>query len=270
MDKQFLEILLENHRNTGTYPSNTEICRLAKALLRLMFPEKTNKHYISTNDLASKFQKLELQWIELLGQMQHVLPDTAETLVKKFMSRLPMVHSVLLTDMNAIYIGDPASKSEFEVIRTYPGFLAISYYRIAHELHRLQIPLVPRVLTEHAHSKTGIDIHPAAKIDTHFFIDHGTGITIGETCEIGKHVKLYQGITLGALSVSKDLASVKRHPTIEDNVVIYSGATILGGDTIIGHDSIIGGNVWLTSSIAPYSKVYHQSQNKYIEMGMDE
>ncbi|MCO4292509.1 serine O-acetyltransferase [Solitalea sp. MAHUQ-68] len=270
MDKQFLQILLDKHRSTGTYPSNTEIYRLAKKLLRLMFPEKTNKHYLCTDDLANKFAKQEELWVEMLSTMQHVLPADAKRLVKQFMDRLPYVYEVLLTDMNAIFTGDPASRSEFEVVRTYPGFLAIAYYRLAHELHKLDIPLIPRILTEHAHSKTGIDIHPGAQIDTHFFIDHGTGITIGETCEIGKHVKMYQGITLGALSVSKNLASLKRHPTIEDNVVIYSGATILGGETIIGHDSIIGGNVWLTSSIAPYSKVYHQSQNKYIEMGMDE
>ncbi|UKJ06926.1 serine O-acetyltransferase [Solitalea lacus] len=270
MDKQFLQILLDKHRTTGTYPSNTEIYRLARKLLRLMFPEKTNKHYLSTDSLAERFNKQEECWIEMLSSMQHVLPDDAAILVKRFMATIPSVYNVLLMDINAIFTGDPASKSEFEVVRTYPGFLAIAYYRLAHELHKLEIPLIPRILTEHAHSKTGIDIHPGAQIDTHFFIDHGTGITIGETCVIGKHVKLYQGITLGALSVSKNLASTKRHPTIEDNVVIYSGATILGGETVIGHDSIIGGNVWLTASTAPYSKVYHQSQNKYIEMGMDE
>ena len=151
----------------------------------------------------------------------------------------------------------PAAISEFEVIRTYPGFFAISFYRLAHCLYEHRGPLLPRILTEYAHSKTGIDIHPAAQIDEYFHIDHGTGIVIGESCIIGKHVKLYQGVTLGALSVAKSMAFTKRHPTVEDYVVIYSGATILGGETVIGRNSIIGGNVWLTKSVLPDSTVYH-------------
>ena len=143
------------------------------------------------------------------------------------------------------------------MVRTYPGFYAISFYRLAHCLVKLDVPLLPRILTEHAHSKTGIDIHPGAEIDEYFHIDHGTGIVIGETSQIGKHVKLYQGVTLGALSVAKSMADTKRHPTVEDNVVIYSGATILGGYTVIGHDSVIGGNVWITASVEPHSTVYH-------------
>jgi serine O-acetyltransferase len=160
----------------------------------------------------------------------------------------------------SIVNGDPAAKSEFEVIRTYPGFYALCFYRIAHKLLKLEVPLLPRVLTEYAHSRTGIDIHPGAEIDEHFFIDHGTGIVIGETARIGKHVKIYQGVTLGALSVKKSLANQKRHPTVEDHVVIYSGATILGGETVIGHHSIIGGNVWLTCSIPPGSLVHHNPE----------
>jgi serine O-acetyltransferase len=172
---------------------------------------------------------------------------------------MPDLFEILNTDIQAIFNGDPAAHSEFEVIRTYPGFFAISFYRMAHSLYKFDVPLLPRILTEWAHSKTGIDIHPAAEIDEYFYIDHGTGIVIGESCIIGKNVKLYQGVTLGALSVSKSMAYTKRHPTVEDNVVIYAGATILGGETVIGHDSIIGGNVWLTKSVAPYSTVFHKS-----------
>jgi serine O-acetyltransferase len=159
-----------------------------------------------------------------------------------------------------MYEGDPAAKSKSEVVRTYPGFYAIAAYRLAHELYRLGVQDIPRVITEHAHSKTGIDIHPAAKIGEHFCIDHGTGIVIGETTIIGNHVKIYQGVTLGALSVDKHDAETKRHPTIEDHVVIYAAATILGGETIIGHDSVIGGNVWLTQSVPAYSKIYYQAK----------
>src|SRR5688500_13033388 len=159
-----------------------------------------------------------------------------------------------------MFEGDPAAKSRSEVIRTYPGFYAIAAYRIAYELHSLGIHGISRIITEHAHSKTGIDIHPGAKIGNHFCIDHGTGVVIGETAVIGNHVKIYQGVTLGALSVSKDDAEKKRHPTLEDHVVVYAGATILGGATVIGHHSIVGGNVWLTRSVPPHSKIYYQAK----------
>ena len=171
----------------------------------------------------------------------------------------------MLTDAQAIMDGDPAANSIREIIRTYPGFTAICIYRLAHELFILGVPLLPRILTEYAHSKTGIDIHPGAQIDEYLYIDHGTGLVIGETCIIGKHVKLYQGVTLGALSVDKILAGVQRHPIIEDHVIIYAGATILGGNTTVGHHSIIGGNVWLTSSVEPYTTVYHQPNSKFID-----
>jgi serine O-acetyltransferase len=167
---------------------------------------------------------------------------------------------LLLKDAEAIEAGDPAAKNRDEVIRSYPGFYAISIYRVANSMHRLNVPFIPRILTEIAHSKTGIDIHPGATIGNHFFIDHGTGVVIGETTQIGDFVKLYQGVTLGALSVSKGMAEIKRHPTIEDHVVIYAGATILGGKTTIGKNSIIGGNVWLTESVPENSVVYHKPQ----------
>lgn len=184
----------------------------------------------------------------------------ASLIVDGFCSELPVLLSKLRADSHFIFQNDPASESIEEVLLAYPGFLAIAHYRLANQLHRLGVRLLPRLLTEHVHSKTGIDIHPAATIGDEFFIDHGTGIVIGATTVIGNRVKLYQGVTLGALSVSKDLASTKRHPTIEDDVVIYAGSTVLGGKTVIGHNSVIGGNVWLVKSVPPYSTVYHESK----------
>ena len=173
---------------------------------------------------------------------------------------IPGIYKSLLLDAEAILKFDPAAQSIEEVLVAYPGFYATAIYRISHQLHLQGIKSLPRILSEYAHSKTGIDIHPGAEIGESFFIDHGTGIVIGETSIIGNNVKVYQGVTLGALNVAKSAASTKRHPTIEDHVIIYSGATILGGDTIIGHDCIIGGNVWLTYSVPPFSVVYHKSE----------
>ena len=178
---------------------------------------------------------------------------------------------MLQEDIAAAYEGDPAAISKMEVVMAYPGFRAITVHRIAHTLHSLQVPILPRVMSEIAHSETGIDIHPGATIGEHFFIDHGTGVVVGETTVIGKNVKLYQGVTLGALSFPKDektgmlMKGHKRHPNVEDNVVIYAGATILGGDTTIGHDSEIGGNVWLMESIPPFSRVYNQTPSPRIK-----
>lgn len=172
----------------------------------------------------------------------------------------PSILDTLTYDANFIYQNDPAAHSLEEVLLAYPGFFAIAHYRIANLLHLAGVNLLPRIITEYAHSKTGIDIHPAATIGRQFCIDHGTGIVIGETTIIGERVKLYQGVTLGALSVSKGLMATKRHPTIEDDVIIYAGSTILGGDTVIGHDSVIGGNVWLIKSVPPFSMVYHESK----------
>jgi serine O-acetyltransferase len=190
------------------------------------------------------------QDFEALGQ--------AKTL--QFLDELPALRRVLVTDVQAAYDGDPACKNLDEVIFCYPGLEAITVYRIAHLLYELEIPFIPRMMTEWAHKRTGIDIHPGATIGSHFFIDHGTGVVIGQTCEIGEHVKIYQGVTLGALSFPTDgdgqlVRGQKRHPTIEDRVVIYANATILGGRTTIGHDAVIGSNVWLTSSVAPHITV---------------
>jgi serine O-acetyltransferase len=189
----------------------------------------------------------------------------AEEKSKIFFGTIPNVHRLLLKDAMAICKGDPAAKSIDEVILAYPGFLAIAIYRVAHEIYKLNIPILPRIFTEYAHQLTGIDIHPGAKIGESFFIDHGTGIVIGETSEIGERVKIYQGVTLGAVSVDKELAETKRHPTIEDDVVIYSNAVILGGRTVIGRKSVIGGNVWLTRSVPESSVVLHRSEINFKE-----
>lgn len=187
---------------------------------------------------------------EALGQ--------AKTLL--FLDQLPELRAMIATDVQAAYDGDPACKGPAEVIFCYPGLQAITIYRLAHLLFQLEIPFIPRMMTEWAHSRTGIDIHPGATIGPYFFIDHGTGVVIGETCEIGAHVKIYQGVTLGALSFPTDeegnlVRGQKRHPTIEDNVVIYANATILGGRTTIGHDSVIGSSVWLTHTVGPNTTV---------------
>lgn len=262
IENSFIETLFQKHIHTPTYPSTSTVSRFVTKLLLILFPEQTKKHFHSVDDLKESFTKLDSELTEMLVSMQEHLPVSAKEISENFFNKIPETYDILSTDIQAILTGDPAAKSEYEVIRAYPGFYAIAFYRIAHILEQLQVPLLPRVITEFAHSKTGIDIHPGANIDEYFYIDHGTGTVIGETCTIGKNVKLYQGITLGALSVSKNMASQKRHPTIENNVVIYSGATILGGETIIGAGSIVGGNVWLTKSIAPNTKIYHQEQVK--------
>ena len=187
-------------------------------------------------------------------------PGEADRVVAAFDAVLPELHDRLEQDARAITEGDPAAESHDEVISAYPGFLAIAIHRIAHELCGLGVPILPRLLAEVAHTRTGIDIHPGATIGGSFCIDHGTGIVIGETAVIGNDVKLYQGVTLGALSVAKRAAGMKRHPTIEDRVVIYANATVLGGDTVVGHDSVVGGNVFLTASLPPDSVVYQTSQ----------
>lgn len=177
----------------------------------------------------------------------------------KFIQSLPDLREILYTDVRAALDGDPAAKSYDEVIFSYPGLFAVTVYRMAHRLHELDIPLLPRMMTEHAHRLTGIDIHPGAKIGHHFFIDHGTGVVVGETTEIGNRVRLYQGVTLGALSLPRNagpqLRNKKRHPTVQDDVIIYSNTTVLGGETVIGARSIIGGNIWITESVPPDTKV---------------
>ncbi len=196
------------------------------------------------------------------GKDESSLRERALLIVHEFFDRIPRVREYLESDLEAAFDGDPAAFDKTEIILSYPGFYAIAVNRLAHELFVLGVPLVPRIMTEWAHSKTGIDIHPGATLGKYFFIDHGTGIVIGETTVIGERVKVYQGVTLGALSTNggQKLKSVKRHPTIEDNVTIYSGASILGGDTVIGKDSVIGGNTFVTKSVAPQTVVSIKNQ----------
>ena len=200
----------------------------------------------------------------------HICRDRAAEITIALIKSLPEIREVLRTDIEAAYLGDPAACSAEEIMLSYPAFDAISIYRIAHKLYELKVPVIPRIMTEYAHQLTGIDIHPGATIGKSFFIDHGTGVVIGETCTIGEGVKLYQGVTLGAKSFQTDEAGnpvkgIKRHPDIGDRVVIYAGATILGGDTYVGSDSVIGGNVWLTHSVPPGTKVYNAQPQPIIK-----
>jgi serine O-acetyltransferase len=258
MDEQFYSHIFSKHQQVDAMPSNKEITTWALQVIRLLFPEQLRQDYLSVQQVKEEFRRLEAELAVIMTATRACHDCDIDLLAKEFFEEIPELFRLLNTDIEAIFNGDPAARSEFEVIRTYPGFFAICFYRLAHKLYRRDIPLLPRILTEWAHSKTGIDIHPAAQVDEYFYIDHGTGLVIGESCIIGKNVKLFQGVTLGALSVSKDMAFTKRHPTVEDNVVIYAGATILGGETVIGHNSVIGGNVWLTKSVAPYSRVFHK------------
>jgi len=265
MNDAFLTKILTRHVNTKPFPATSDIKKLFTKIVLALFPEQTRKQIVDMGDLKDIWESIEHGLESILHTMSQDLPATPQEITKNYMARIPGIYELLLTDVQAMVDGDPAATTDYEVIRTYPGFYAMAFYRLAHGLYLEQVPLMPRILTEYAHSKTGIDIHPGAQIGPYFFMDHGTGIVIGETCQIGERVKLYQGVTLGALSVSKTMASTKRHPTIEDGVVIYSGATILGGDTVVGKDAIIGGNVWLTRSVAANTKIYHQENLKVIE-----
>lgn len=213
--------------------------------------------------------KTELEFVQFINEHRDRLifllekscidKNAAIKIAEDYINQLKNISEKIMLDASAILNGDPAAKNIREVVLSYPGLLAIATYRLANFLYHKKIDVIPRLLSEMAHMKTGIDIHPGATIGDHFFIDHGTGIVIGETATIGKNVKIYQGVTLGALSVEKNLAGIKRHPTIKDNCVLYAHATILGGDTVVGECSIVGGNVWLTRSIPSHSVVYHQS-----------
>lgn len=260
MNKAFLLKLYQSHQACPTCPSPAEVSQFFTRLLGTLFPDFSHDSFSSLEEFELHLKVLQGELEEMLKHVPGKKSTDPKEIVNKFFESLPRIHQRLEHDVMAMFQGDPAAKSEAEVIRTYPGFYAIAAYRLAHELYSLGVEDIPRVITEHAHSKTGIDIHPASKIGEHFCIDHGTGIVIGETTVIGNYVKIYQGVTLGALSVDKTDAEKKRHPTIEDHVVIYAGATILGGETIIGHDSVIGGNVWLTRSVPAHSKIYYQAK----------
>lgn len=265
-EKHFLFKLFEEHRRNKAMPSPESIYQLVNGLLQVLFPQLSDQRYQKMSDFEQDFFDLKERLRAILRALNGQLQQDENHLTEVFFNQLPMIREMLIEDADATCAGDPAAVSREEVIRTYPGFYGLAVHRLAHELHQLQIPLVPRILTEYAHSRTGIDIHPGAQIGHKFCIDHGTGLVIGGTAVIGDHVKIYQGVTLGALSVKKEMAKVKRHPTIEDNVVIYAGATILGGDTVIGHDSVIGGNVWLTRSVLPHSRIYYKGLDQEAKM----
>lgn len=265
MNLEFYKHIYHLQHKTEAVPPNEKIASWVLQLLCLLYPERAACFNSSAEDLAQKFNQLQYELVELLNSTNACESHDNVKKAGLFFERLPELYRVLNTDIEAILEGDPAAQTRFEVIRAYPGFFAICFYRIAHGLLDLDTAYLPRIITEWAHSVTGIDIHPGAQIGEYFCIDHGTGVVIGETSEIGNRVKLYQGVTLGALSVDKSMAKTKRHPTVEDHVVIYSGATILGGQTVIGHHSIIGGNVWLTRSIPPYTTVYHRPDIELVE-----
>jgi serine O-acetyltransferase len=209
------------------------------------------------SELRSEIPALAHRLYELLTAVCPSGNCQQQAIVEAFLPRLPEIRARLDEDVEAAFRGDPAARGYGEIVAAYPAVRAIAIHRIAHELYRLDASILPRMMSEHAHQQTGIDIHPGARIGRRFFIDHGTGLVMGETTVIGDDVRIYQGVTLGALSVKKALASTKRHPTIDDDVVIYANATILGGETVVGRGSIIGGNVWLTHSVPPRSVVTH-------------
>ncbi|HET9056422.1 MAG TPA: serine O-acetyltransferase [Chitinophagaceae bacterium] len=244
---------------SSNIPSRNKVIKFTEGLVDYLFPVVENK-----KDFLKKHPSLQLllqkQLFDILSPISQTVEIDVMDITTRYFNTLETIKSKLLKDANLILEFDPAAYSLEEVILSYPGFFAIMIHRLSHELYLLRIPMIPRMMSEWAHGKTGIDIHPGASISCPFFIDHGTGVVIGETTVIGKNVKIYQGVTLGALAVRKEDAQVKRHPTIEDNVVIYAGSTILGGDTVIGHDSIIGGNTWITETIPAFSIVYHKDQ----------
>lgn len=273
--------------NIYNKPDKTEVREIVCNLFRIIFPgyfrERTFKIYNPRNSFAvtiedifyhlNKQVNLALDFCRLRGTMtEDNRREKSYRICREFFYKLPLIREYIETDLLAAYDGDPAADCFEEVILAYPGLMAVTVYRLAHELYLLKVPVIPRLMTEYAHSETGIDIHPGASIDKYFFIDHGTGIVIGETAVIGKNVKIYQGVTIGALSTrgGQKLSGKKRHPTIRDNVTIYAGASILGGETEIGENSIIGGNTFITSSVPANTRVsiknpemeYRTNENK--------
>jgi serine O-acetyltransferase len=259
IDRAFAQALIDQRQlQPAALPSKHDVEALVEEVLALLFPQHEE-------DLGATVDQIRALLVLLRAELARVLcsvvpSERSQELARQFAERLPGIYEQLCADAEAILAGDPAAESIDEVVVAYPGFLAVTVHRIAHSLHLLGVPILPRLLAEVAHTRTGVDIHPGATIGRSFSIDHGTGIVIGETAVIGHEVKIYQGVTLGALSVSKSAARAKRHPTIEDRVVLYANATVLGGDTTVGHDSVIGGNVWLTTSVPPRSFVHNTSE----------
>ncbi len=268
--------------NIHDQPNKDEIVALTEKLVRIVYPgyykDKDYKVFTPQNSLAVLLEDVTINLKKQIGIAlksyhpdQHIdqkkLCKASEEITLDFLKTITRIRSYIDTDVQAALDGDPAAESAGEIILSYPGLFAITVHRLAHELYVLSVPMIPRIMSEYAHSQTGIDINPGAKIGRYFFIDHGTGIVIGETSVIGERVKLYQGVTLGALSTraGRNLQGVKRHPTIEDNVTIYSGASILGGDTVIGERSVIGGNVFITKSVPPNTRVSVKNQELHFD-----
>ncbi|MCP4180109.1 MAG: serine acetyltransferase [bacterium] len=269
-----------NHISGPNLPSRKSIRNIIYNLESIIFPGFESEERLDSDFLpytiGAKIQQLTSDMtIEIRKSLEfgcrmirkeencHICAKSAEEITFSLLNKIPELREIILLDVEAVLSGDPAAKSSEEVILSYPGVEAIVIHRFAHELYKSKVPLIPRMMSEYIHRQTGIDIHPGARIGKRFFMDHGTGIVIGETTIIGENVQIYQGVTLGALKVKKEEAEIKRHPTIGDNVTIYSGATILGGKTIIGKNSIIGGNVWITSSQQEGSRIYNK-QGEYI------
>jgi len=263
------------HVNRRFLPSRDEILEVVKLLLELFYPGYYGRQDLTDENLAFHVgnllsevrEKVERQvetclcfTAECDGRPAHPCSDAARRITAAFLERLPSVRDALILDVQAAYDGDPAASSLDEVILAYPGMLAVTVHRVAHELHVMGVPLMPRIMSEWAHSRSGTDIHPGARIGESFFIDHATGVVVGETTTIGSNVKLYQGVTLGALSIPRDergrvIRDTKRHPTVEDGVTIYANATVLGGHTVIGAESVVGGSVFIIESVPPSTRV---------------
>ena len=259
MSAEFLQKLFDNNnRSQNSLPDKPSAHEFVDGLFEFLFIPKTG--------VNKKQSDIDRGWFSLKSHLATLIYDVvnegsrSQNIAGQFFTELPDVYDLLQKDAQAFIDNDPAALNIEEVYQAYPGFYAIAIYRISNILWKNDIRVLARLFTEYAHSKTGVDIHPGATIGESFFIDHGTGVVIGETAQIGKNVKLYQGVTVGALNSSKDKRKKQRHPSIEDNVIIYSGATILGGETLIGHDSVIGGNSWVTFSVPPASLVYHKSE----------
>lgn len=265
-------------------PNKDDIVKIIAQIQNMIFPgyykNKNYRIYTVRNNLSMQLEDVLYNLSKQISIVLKYLPEyekkdekdllcEAEQLSLQFLDKITKIRELIQTDLEAAFDGDPAAFNKPEIIFSYPGLYAIMVNRIAHELYLLGVPLIPRIMTEYAHSKTGIDIHPGATLGRYFFIDHGTGIVIGETTEIGDNVKIYQGVTLGALSTreGQKLHGKKRHPTIEDNVTIYSGASILGGNTVIGHDSVIGGNAFITTSIPSNTRVSIKNQELEYKQG---
>lgn len=279
--EQVVDSILEDYRagrdidklDQFSRPDKDTVISIIEKLRRIIFPgyfrDKNYKLYNAKNNLSVLIEDVMYHLTRQLslvyqnhGEPEEVAAAHAQDVCLEFFRQIPQIRAIVQTDLQAAYDGDPAATDMAEIIFSYPGLFAITVYRLAHVLHTLNVPMLPRIMTEHAHSVTGIDIHPGATIGKFFFIDHGTGIVIGETTVIGENVKIYQGVTLGALSTrgGQSLRGVQRHPTIENDVTIYAGASILGGETVIGAGSTIGSNVFITESIAPGTSVRNKKQ----------